>query len=490
MTSGLVRAHRGLDWRRPTLHIAAIALCVAIGMSGALAADNNAAPAARSWGFADIVEKVKPAVVAVRVKVLTSANQLFDQPDSSDQSFLGRRSSTSVSRARHAPNNQFLAMAQGSGFFVSSDGYVVTNQHVVEDYKSVEVVTDDGKSYPAKVVGSDPKSDLTLIKVDGRGEFPFVGLADRVPRVGEWVITVGNPFGLDGTVTAGIVSARQRDIGAGPYDDFIQIDAPVNKGNSGGPVFDVEGGVIGVNTAIFSPSGGSVGIAFATPSDTVRDVIGQLRAKGTVTRGFIGVDIQPVTADIAESLDLSSAEGALVTEPLASGPAATAGIAAGDIIVAVNDAPIKDSRDLMRRIAALTPGTPARLKFVRNGRQQSATLTVARAPAPPPQTAKQAADGQGERPSTKGSGLGLSLAPADKAAGSAGLVVTEVAPDGRAAERGLDVGDVILDVAGKSLKTPADFHKALAEARNGGRHRVLMRLRSGDKTRFVTLPLG
>ena len=202
----------------------------------------------------------------------------------------------------------------------------MTNNHVVQNAENVQVTTDDGKTYTAKVIGTDPRTDLALIKIDGN-DFPYVKLSDTTPRVGDWVLAVGNPFGLGGTVTAGIVSARGRDIGAGPYDDFIQIDAPVNKGNSGGPTFDVDGNVIGVNTAIFSPSGGSVGIAFAIPADTVKSVIAQLRDKGSVTRGWIGVQIQSVTPDIADSMGLKQASGALVSEPQKDSPAAKAGIA-------------------------------------------------------------------------------------------------------------------------------------------------------------------
>src|SRR6201999_2297676 len=225
---------------------------------------------------------------------------------------------------------------------------------------SVEVVFDDGKTYDAKVIGTDPRTDLALIKIDGNS-FPYVKLADAAPRVGDWVLAVGNPFGLGGTVTAGIVSARGRDIGAGPYDDFIQIDAPVNKGNSGGPTFDVDGSVVGVNTAIFSPSGGSVGIAFAIPSETVKSVVAQLKDKGTVSRGWIGVEIQPVTADIADSLGLKKAEGALVAEPQANGPAAKAGIESGDVITAVNGESVKDARELARTIGGMAPGASVKL---------------------------------------------------------------------------------------------------------------------------------
>jgi serine protease Do len=221
----------------------------------------------------------------------------------------------------NTPRGRQFGAAQGSGFFISADGYAVTNNHVVEKASTVEVATDDGKTYTAKVIGTDPRTDLALIKVEEGGNFPFVKLTDTAPRIGDWVLAVGNPFGLGGTVTAGIVSARGRDIGAGPYDDFLQIDAPVNKGNSGGPTFNTEGSVIGVNTAIYSPSGGSVGIAFAIPAETVKTVVAQLKDKGQVTRGWIGVQIQPVTKEIADSLGLKKSEGALVAEPQKNSPA-------------------------------------------------------------------------------------------------------------------------------------------------------------------------
>src|SRR5467141_1712436 len=248
-------------------------------------------------------------------------------------------------------------MGQGSGFFISSDGYAVTNNHVVEGADKVEITTDVGKIYTAKVIGTDPRTDVALIKVDGTN-FPFAKLSEGKARIGDWVLAVGNPFGLGGTVTAGIVSARGRDIGSGPYDDFIQIDAPVNKGNSGGPAFNMQGEVVGVNTAIYSPSGGSVGIAFSIPATTVKNVIAQLKDKGSVSRGWIGVQIQPVTQDIADSMGLNQAEGALVADPQKDGPAAKAGVEAGDVITTVNGQSIKDARELARTIGALAPGNP------------------------------------------------------------------------------------------------------------------------------------
>ena len=338
---------------------------------------------ARPTGFADIVEKVKPAVISVRVKIATGP-QLSDDDDrpfprNSPMERFFRRFGMPDGVPGGGRRGHRFGAAQGSGFLISEDGYAVTNNHVVEKASTVEVVTDDGKTHNAKVIGTDPRTDLALIKVDG-GNFPYVKLADNSPRIGDWVLAVGNPFGLGGTVTAGIVSARGRDIGAGPYDDFLQIDAPVNRGNSGGPTFNTEGSVIGVNTAIFSPSGGSVGIAFAIPSDTVKSVVAQLKDKGSVTRGWIGVQIQPVTPDIADSLGLKKPGGALVAEPQKDGPAVKAGIEAGDVITSIDDKPVQDARDLARKIGGMPPNTAVKLGIVRKGEQKTITVTLGELP--------------------------------------------------------------------------------------------------------------
>ena len=341
--------------------------------------------------------------------------------------------------------------------------------------------------------GTDPRTDLALIKVSGRTDFPFAKLSDSKPRIGDWVLAVGNPFGLGGTVTAGIVSASGRDIGNGPYDDFIQIDAPVNKGNSGGPAFDTNGEVMGVNTAIYSPSGGSVGIAFSIPASTVKNVIAQLRDKGSVSRGWIGVQIQPVTSDIADSLGMKKAEGALVAEPQANGPAAKAGIQSGDVITAVNGEPVRDAKELARTIGGLAPGAAVKLNVLQKGQDKVINLTLGQLPNTI--EAKADTDKEDKGGLTKGTGvpkLGLTVAPANSVAGAGkeGVVVTEVDPKSAAAERGFKEGDVILEVAGKGVTSAGDVRDAIDAARTDNKNSVLMRVKSGGSSRFVAVPLA
>jgi serine protease Do len=465
-----------------------------------LASPAHAQTAQRPVGFADIVEKVKPSVISVRVKVDGGPRTMsFDggdspfPPGSPMERFFrrfGMPDGQDAPDRPRGPRGRNFTMGQGSGFFISADGYAVTNNHVVEKAESVEVTTDDGKTHTAKVIGTDPKTDIALIKVEGGSNFPFVPLGEKSPRIGDWVLAVGNPFGLGGTVTAGIVSARGRDIGAGPYDDFIQIDAPVNKGNSGGPTFDVDGNVIGVNTAIYSPSGGSVGIAFAIPSDTVKAVVTQLKDKGSVTRGWIGVQIQPVNADIADSLGLKKAQGALVAEPQSDGPAVKAGIQSGDVITSVNGQEVKDARELAKRISSLPPGTNVKLGVVSKGSEKTVNVTLGELPRE--QREARATTGDRDDNGADVPKLGLSLAPANKVAGagSDGVVGTQVDPDGPAASQGFKNGDVILDVAGQRVTTPEQVRKAFADARTGGKRTILLRVKSGDNTRFFAVPVG
>jgi serine protease Do len=452
----------------------------------------------RPVGFADIVEKVKPAVVSVRVKMdggprITGFDGDLPFPKGSPMDRFFRQfgmPDDSTPGRQGAPGGRNMITGQGSGFFISADGYAVTNNHVVDKAENVQVTTDDGKIYEAKVIGTDPRSDLALIKIEGHGDFPFVKLAEGNPRIGDWVLAVGNPFGLGGTVTAGIVSARGRDIGNGPYDDFIQIDAPVNKGNSGGPTFDVDGNVIGVNTAIFSPSGGSVGIAFAIPADTVKKVVAQLKDKGSVTRGWIGVQIQSVTPEIADSMSLKSVQGALVAEPQSGGPAAKAGIEAGDVITAVNGTAIKDARELARQIGGLPPGTSVRLSILHKGSEKTVTMTLGQLP----NEREARVETKDSEPSgTDVPRLGLTLAPAGQVAGSGGegVVVTNVDPNGIGADHGFKTGDVILDIGGRKVGNPGEVRDALRDAQKDGKRTVLMRVKSGGEgTKFVAVRLG
>ena len=466
-----------------------------MNLAGMTAPAHAAEAAQRPAGFADLVAKVKPAVISVRVKIESTAETTGSggtgiplQPGGPLDKFF-QQFGQNLPNGMRQPHR--VLQGEGSGFFISPDGYAVTNNHVVDHASSVEVKTDDGKTYTAKVIGTDPKTDLALIKVDAGSQFPYVKFADQAPRVGDWVVAVGNPFGLGGTVTAGIVSARGRDIGAGPYDDFIQIDAPVNKGNSGGPTFDVDGNVIGVNTAIFSPSGGSVGIAFAIPAPTVKSVVAQLKDNGKVSRGWIGVQIQPVTAEIADNLGLKASEGALVADPQPNGPAAKAGIMAGDVITAVNGNAVKDARDLAKQIGGMAPGGTAKLTVWRKGEEKTFSIALGELPNQREARANAMPDSSGPE-GTDVPRLGLTVVPAGQVAGSGseGVVVTEVDPNGIASDQGVKTGDVILEVGGKKVANPADIRSALKDAQKDGKRTILMRVKSGDATKFVALRLG
>ena len=448
------------------------------------------APQHPPGSFADVVDKVKPGVVAVKVKLDADAGD--DDDDGPGRGNLQqvppqlreffKRFGQNGPQGRGTPQQRG---AVGSGFIISADGYVVTNNHVVDKAKTVQVTLDDGRTLDAKVIGKDPKTDIALLKINESGSYPYVQFGKGAPRVGDWVVAIGNPFGLGGTVTAGIVSARGRDIGAGPYDDFLQIDAPINKGNSGGPTFNVNGEVVGVNTAIASPSGGSVGLAFAIPAETVQAVVDQLRSDGKVVRGYLGVQVQPVTKDIAEGLGLAKAKGALIDHAESGTPAAKAGLKSGDVIESVNGNPVNDARELSRRIAGLKPGTEVKLAYLRNGKSDTATVALGTLPS----DGRVASRGDAE---TGGQArLGLSLAPAGEVGLGDGVAVMEVDPTGPAAAKGIEQGDVILDVAGTSVSKPSEVQAQIRAAETNGRKAVLMRVKSAKgQTRFVAVALS
>jgi len=483
--------------RRTTLLASVAVLGIAVVVGGPFVLHDlnrhgwaHAAPVAEKAhepaGFADIVAKVKPAVISVRVEIDKP------QPVSLDHNALPPGSPLEKFfrdfGVPNPPRGRQVITGEGSGFFISADGYAVTNNHVVSHAQSVEVTTIDGKSYTAKVIGTDPKTDLALIKVDGQ-DFPHVKFAGNAPREGDWVIAIGNPYGLGGTVTAGIVSADGRDIGAGPYNDFIQIDAPINRGNSGGPAFNINGNVVGVNTAIFSPSGGSVGIGFDIPAATVKAVIAQLKETGHVTRGWLGIQEQPVTPNIAVALGMKQPQGALVDAVQPGSPADKAGIKSGDVIAAVNGVVIDNPRELARKIGEIAPGTQATLSVLRSDELKDLTVTLGTMPVEH-QAQAEAAAGNRAAPADEQK-LGLALAPADQVpgAGKNGVVIVTVDPNGPAANQGLQAGDIILEVGGKSVSKPSDVSSELASLRKGGVKAALMRIQSAGGALYVALPL-
>lgn len=454
---------------------------------------------AQQPGFADIVTQVKPAVVSVQVK----SNKRQDNERFSDffggpgmdqlpddhplKRFFKDFNDSKKQSQKASPNAKTRPVAQGSGFFISDDGYLVTNNHVVADGTAYSVVLDDGTELDAKLIGTDPRTDLAVLKVSDKRKFAYVDFADDSKvRVGDWVVAVGNPFGLGGTVTAGIVSARGRDIGASVYDDFIQIDAAVNRGNSGGPTFNLNGQVVGINTAIFSPSGGSVGIAFAIPSSTAKQVVDQLIKKGSVERGWIGVQIQPVTKEIADSIGLKDAKGAMVADPM-DGPAAKAGIKAGDAIISVNGTSISDARDLARHIANVTPGDTATLGVWRNGKQIDVKVKIASMPKNQNKSNGMSSSGDQNSSSETLDDYGLTVTPSED---GPGLVVTNVDSDSDAADKGIHAGDVIISVNSREVKKASDMTDAIKEAQKSGRSAVLLQVETNDQNRFVALPIA
>ena len=449
--------------------------------------------------FANVVEQVKPAVVSVQVKSdKKNEEQAFsgffggpgiDQlPDDHPlKRFFKDFNEHQRPQNRQGQRGKPRPIAQGSGFFISEDGYIVTNNHVVSDGTTYSVVLDDGTELDAKLVGTDPRTDLAVLKVNDKRKFVYVDFADDSKvRVGDWVVAVGNPFGLGGTVTAGIVSARGRDIGAGVYDDFIQIDAAVNRGNSGGPTFNLNGQVVGINTAIFSPSGGNVGIAFAIPSSTAKQVVDQLIKKGSVERGWIGVQIQPVTKEIAESIGLKEAKGAMVADPL-DGPAAKAGVKAGDAIISVNGEQVADARDLARHIANITPGETATLGIWRDGKQTDIKVKIAAMPKDESKSDGKAIPNGESGSSETLDDYGLTVTPSED---GPGLVVTNIDPDSDAAEKGIRPGDVIMSVNNRQVKKVSEFVDAIKEAKKSGRTAVLLQVESNGQNRFVALPIA
>jgi serine protease Do len=448
-------------------------------------------------GFADLVEAVKPAVVSILVEAEESPRDMqrrggdfdFNFPDLPEghpfRDFFDQFGGPGGPNGgpEQAPRH---FMAAGSGFVISADGYVVTNNHVVEDATKVTVVFDDGTEQVAKIVGTDERTDLAVLKIEGT-DLPFVNFETEASRVGDWVVAVGNPFGLGGTVTVGVISGSGRNIGGSNYGDFLQIDAAVNTGNSGGPAFNTKGEVVGVNTAIYSPNGGNVGIAFAIPAATVKGIVGQLIEDGTVTRGYLGVGIQDVNRDIADGVGLANAKGAIVSNVAPDGPAGPAGVKSGDIITAVDGDAIDDALDLSRTIAGKSPDSSVELTIWRDGAETKVSVKLGTL------NEEQVAQAGEEQPVPPAplpaeTSVGLSLVP--NADGAGGLLVQNVEPDSAAAEKGLAVGDAILEVNNTPVNTLEEFEAALDAVKGQGRNTALIKASRDGNDRFIGLPLS
>ncbi len=450
--------------------------------SRAAAASAPGAPAS----FADIVERVAPAVVSIDVEGKASRDAAAfigplpftprdgdgDVPDF--RQFFGPRQPDD----QPAPKME----ASGSGFFISADGYILTNNHVVDGADKITVRTNDDRKLSAKLVGRDAATDLAVIKVDGTG-FTFVDFENQAkPRVGDWVIALGNPFNLGGSATAGIVSALSRPrVSGNNYVDYLQIDAPINRGNSGGPTFDVYGRVVGVNTAIFSPSGGSVGIGFDIPADVAQSISKQLIADGKVTRGYIGAMIQDVTPEIADSLGVAPHAGALVADVTPDGPSASAGLKSGDLILELNGHAVASASDLTRQVALAHPGENLHLKLRRDGAVREIVVRSGARPSEVALAGKGAPGGGDE-----GKVLGMRLAANPKG----GVTIEGVAADSAAGDKGLQRGDVIVRAGERKTDTPADLSAAVDAARHAGRKSVLLLVEHGGRRLFVPLEVS
>jgi serine protease Do len=470
----------------------ALAVCVlALGLAAVAAGPAAAQPVP---SFADLTEKLSPAVVNI------STTQTIELPDQEDLPIPKGSPFEDLFRDFFGENGRGgrrKAQSLGSGFVISPEGYVVTNNHVIEEADEITVNFADGRSLPATVVGVDAKTDLALLKIEAAEPLPFVtfGDSDKM-RVGDWVLAIGNPFGLGGTVTAGIVSGRNRELNAGPYDDFLQTDAAINQGNSGGPLFNLAGEVVGVNSAIISPSGGSVGLAFSISANLAKGVIEQLQKFGATRRGWLGVRIQTVNEEMAEALGMEKPVGALVADVDPDGPAAAAGIAAGDVILKFDGRDVVEMRDLPRMVAETEVDKTVRVVIFRKGKTQTVTAKVgllkeeepAAAPEPEAETVDMLSLG----------GVGLTLAPLSPEARArfaiadevTGVVVTDVAGGSPAAEKGVSPGDVIVEVGQEPVTAPAEVEAKVAEAISLGRDKVLLLIQRGDDVRFVALDVG
>ncbi len=445
-------------------------------------------------GFSNLVKAVKPAVVNIsttsRPKLSSNTPRYGNRQSDELDEFMRRFFGDQYGQSNRSPKTR-ETHALGSGFIVSEDGIVVTNQHVINDADEIEVVFQDGKRYPATLKGSDKKTDIAVLQIESDHPLPYTdfGNSDEA-EIGDWVMAIGNPFGLGGTVTAGIISARGRDIRSGPYDDFIQIDAPINRGNSGGPLFNTKGQVIGVNSAIYSPTGGSVGIGFSIPANLVKNIVTQLSDHGTVERGWLGVHIANVSEDIANSLGLDDTYGALVQSVLEGSPAERSGIEAGDVITHYNGERLDEMRDLPRLVANTLSGESVDLSVWRNESDLTVEAVIGDSNTEP--TAKVSDKVSMEE--TLGlvfSELSAELRKQYSVNNETqGVVITDIDPDSEAAVRGVQVGDVVKKIGRTRVNTPDEINKAVEAAMDDEKESVLLLIERERQILFVAVPIA
>jgi serine protease Do len=483
----------------PPVHAVRVAAngdTIQIAQNSSSRATPRMAEAGAPFSFADLVERVSPAVVTITSESMSTENDEQQEIPAPFRDFFQQ-----FGQGQRGPVQPHRAVSAGSGFIIDKSGYIVTNNHVVDHPTKITVTLPDKRKFTAKVIGSDAATDVALLKIDSNTPLPVVEFGDdKRLRVGDWVVAVGNPFNLSNSVTAGIVSSLGRSVGSN-YNDFIQIDAPINSGNSGGPTFDLRGQVVGMNSMIYTPNGGSIGIGFAIPASTIHDVVAQLRAHGRVNRGYLGVSIQNVTPEVASALGLKEgAKGALVATVVPNGPADKAGFRQGDIVTAINGQPVEDNSDLTRKVALVAAGQTATFAVSRDGKALTLHATVAERPSED----KLALNDGNNRPESLNapaapSAMGLSLAPLTPQARRArrlednvtGVVITKVDPASDAADQGLQAGDVVLKIGTRNVASPADVQDGVAEAKKAGRKSVLLLVaRAQGQTGFVAVDIG
>ncbi|MBB4229656.1 DegQ family serine endoprotease [Rhizobium mongolense] len=469
----------------------------AINASNAAAAPAETNGALSSSGsFASVVDADKPAVVTITTTTKADASADDDQSPM-DEQFRQFFEQQGIPFPKQVPQHQHgeRAMALGSGFIISSDGVIVTNNHVIDNALGIKVTLDDGTELPAKLIGADPKSDIAVLKIEAPKPLATIAWGDSdTLKLGDQILAIGNPFGIGTTVTAGIVSARGRDLHSGPYDDFIQIDAPINHGNSGGPLVDHDGSVVGINTAIYSPNGGSVGVGFAIPSDEAKAIVAKLQKDGSIEHGYIGVQIQAVTKDVADAVGLNASQGALVAAVTGGTPAARAGVKTGDIITALGSETVKTPKDLSRLVADMSPGARETLTVWRGGQSTDLTVTIGGNGNGEKQAAAEESSGRTQA----GPGIGIALADLtpdtreelNLPRSVTGAVVASVNPDKPAAEAGIQTGDVIVSVNDRTVHNAGDVKNAVANAAKSGRKSVLLLVERGGNKIFVAVPFA